>query len=405
MAATAGGGGAPETGLDRELAAGLAAARRAGLFRELHPLSTGPGPWVYREGRRCLNLASNNYLGLATHPEVVAAARAALEVYGAGAGASRLVTGDLEIHRQLEEVLASLKGAEAALVFPSGYAANVGVLTALAGRRDHLFCDALNHASLFDGCRLSGARLHVYRHADPGHLETLLREAPAVGRRFVVTDGVFSMDGDVAPLPALVSLAERYGATLVVDDAHATAVLGPGGAGTAHLFGLGDRVPVQVGTLSKALGAQGGFVAGSRRLVEFLVNRARPFIFSTGLAPASAAAALAALRVAGREPWRRERVVELAARFRRAVAQALGPRDGVDLRGDGTPIVPVVLGDPARALRVAARLLERGVLAPAIRPPAVPRGTSRIRVSFMASHSDTDLELAVEAFATALRAG
>lgn len=340
-----------------------------------------------------LNLASNDYLGLADDPRVVAAAHHALDRWGVGAGASRLVTGHTEAHAELEHALARFKGAEAALVFSSGYAANVGVLTALAGPRDVIFVDRLNHASLFDGARLTRATLRVYRHADLDHLEALLQKAPASGQRLVVTDGVFSMDGTLAPLPGLVELCARYEALLVVDDAHATGVVGPGGRGTPAHFGVDDHVPVRIGTLSKALGTQGGFVAGSQELIDLMVNQARAFIYSTGLAPAVAAAAREALRIAASEPARRERLHHHLHTL----------HDGLEAKGytvvgvEPAPLRAVVLGEPDRALAEAERLEDVGILAPAIRPPTVPDGTARLRLAPRATHTDADIRRVLDA--------
>lgn len=379
------------------MAEALSTLAAKGLLRNLRTLSSGPDPWVEYEGRRLLHLASNNYLGLATEPRVVEAAAEAARRYGAGAGASRLMTGHTDLHAALEADLAAWKGTEAALVFPTGFAANLGVLTALAGPRDAIFADALNHASLIDGARLCRATVRYYRHGDLDHLEHLIRKTRCRGRRLIVTDGVFSMDGDLAPLPGLVEIAERHEALLVVDDAHGTGVLGPDGAGTAAHFGLSGRIPVQIGTLSKALGAQGGFVAGSRELIDYLINRARPFIYSTGIAPPVAAAARTALALVRQEPERRARLRE-NARWLRQRLQAMGLRL---VPAADTPILAVLIGEAEAALAFSQRLLEAGVLVPAVRPPAVPPGTSRLRVSVMATHTAEDLAMAAEAFARA----
>lgn len=345
-------------------------------------------------GEATINLASNDYLGLAVDERVIAAARQALGRWGVGAGASRLITGHRRPHEQLEEALAAFKGAERALVFSSGYAANVGVLTALAGPRDHLFLDRLNHASLYDGARLTHGQVRIYRHSEPEHLEELLQRAPARGKRFIVTDGVFSMDGELAPLPALVELAERYEALLVVDDAHGTGVVGPGGRGTAAHFGLQDDVPVRIGTLSKALGAQGGFVVGSEALISVLVNDARAFVYSTGLAPALAAAAQEALRIVRGAPERRRRLQRHLSTLRTGLRER-----GYDLFGSApAPLLAVRLGTPAAALEHAERLGEAGITAPAIRPPTVPEGTSRIRLAPRASHSEEAMQRILDAF-------
>lgn len=343
------------------------------------------------DGREAVLFAGNDYLGLASHPAVVAAASGALDEHGASAGASRLVTGNHPLYRELEAALAALKGKEAALVFPSGYMANLGLLAALAGPGDTLFMDRLNHASLYDGWRLSRAELKRYRHGDLNSLEAMLgRQGQQVvdGGRFIVTDGVFSMDGDLAPLPQLKQLAGEHGCLLVVDDAHGTGVLGPDGQGTAAHLGV--ELELEMGTLSKALGSLGGFVAGSRELVDFLVNRARPFIFTTGLPPAAVAAANAAVRLLGEEGWRRERVLKLAARARTELVAA-----GMDIPDGFTPIIPIIVGSEETAVRLADLCLERGVFVPAIRTPAVPRGQARLRMTVSAAHGDGELDRAI----------
>ncbi|HXZ62206.1 MAG TPA: 8-amino-7-oxononanoate synthase [Acidimicrobiales bacterium] len=333
-----------------------------------------------------VSFASNDYLGLSAHPAVVRAAHEALERWGAGAGASRLVTGSRPVHRELEEALADWKGTEAAVVFPTGFAANIGVLTTLGSPGVRLLSDELNHASIVDGCRLSRASLVVYRHGDLGHLEELLVEGAGAGTpSLVVTDTVFSMDGDVACLEQLLALCARHGALVVLDEAHA--VLGP------HLPAGSERsgAPVvRVGTLSKTLGSLGGFVAASRDVVDLLVNRARPYIFSTAPTPADAGAALAALRV-----LRAAEGAALTARLGSLVARLVDA--GLAPPGHPSPIVPVVLGSEERALEASAALLERGLWVPAIRPPTVPAGTSRLRVTLSATHSDDDVQRLVDA--------
>jgi len=372
----------------------LARLAEKGLRRSLRALSTGSEARVRIGDRTYLNLASNNYLGLATDERVIEAARAAALKYGVGAGSSRLISGNLEIHEELESELAGFKRAPGAKVFPTGYSTSVGVLTALCGPGDAIFPDALIHASLIDGCRLSRANRHLYRHADAGHLAQLLRSTPVTGQRFIVTDGVFSMDGDVAPLMDLVDLARRYDATLVVDDAHGTGVLGPQGRGSVEALGLGNKVAVRIGTLSKALGSQGGYVVGSEALSDLMIHRARSFIYSTALAPPLASAALTALRISLEEDWRREKL--------RDNARVL--RDGLDALGykfTGSvevPMVVAVLGSPNASVTLAAHLAERGILAPAIRPPTVPEGTSRIRMTPMATQTEEDMKEALAAF-------
>ncbi len=384
----------PPPSLDAE----LAALDAAGLRRRLRALEGAPDTEVLLDGRPVLLLCSNNYLGLATHPALRAAAAAAIERWGCGAGASRLVSGHSALHAEVEAKLAAFKGTEAALLFPSGYQANIGAITTLVGRGDHVYSDALNHASIVDGCRLSRATVHVYPHRDTRGLEAMLAATPPGGRRLVVTDSVFSMDGDRAPLAALVDVARAHGAELMVDEAHATGVLGPRGAGLAEECGLVERIAVHMGTLGKALGGAGAYVAGSQVLVELLVNRARSFVYTTGLAPAAVAGAGAALDVVAAEPERRARLAENAARLR-AGLRALG----LDARGD-TQVVPVVIGDNARAMAFADALLARGVLVSAIRPPTVPAGTARLRVTPIATHTAAHVARALDAFAAAARA-
>lgn len=381
------------------LAEELDRIRAAGLHRRLRTFAGPQAPRAQVDGRPLILLASNAYLGLNTHPEVVAAAAAAVAEFGTGSGGSRLITGTSTLHRQLEAELAALKGTEDAVLFGTGYQANVGAITALVGPEDLILTDKLNHASIIDACRLSQARMRVYRHNDVERLAALLaRERPGHRRCLIVTDGVFSMDGDVAPLPEICALAEQHEALVMVDDAHGTGVLGPRGGGTVEQFGLHGRVHVQMGTLSKALASQGGFVAGSALLCEYLRNRARPFIFSTAPEPAAVAAALAALAVLRREPERLERL-RTNARKLRAGLTSLGYRV---LPGE-TPILPVLVGEPGPALALAAALEEAGAFAPAIRPPSVPPGTSRLRVSVMATHTEADLNTALAAFAAAGR--
>lgn len=390
---------ARRSSLDRTLAARLEERGARSVRRRLRPLEGGIGPRVTVGGRSVLQLCSNDYLGLAAHPAVTrAAADAALE-YGAGAGSARLIAGTSPLHEALERDLARLKGTTAALALSSGYHANTGVLPILAGAGDAIFSDELNHASLIDGCRLSRAVVRVYRHADPAHLDRLLREAGGFQRRLIVTETVFGMDGDLAPLAELTALARRHDAWTVVDEAHATGVFGPGGGGLVSELGLTGAVDVQIGTLGKALGSLGGYVAGSAALVDWVVNAARPFVYTTALPPAAAAAARAAVALLAAEPERRERVRSHAARLRERLT-ALGYRLGAGR----APILPVLVGDAGTAVRLADALLARGVLAPAIRPPTVPEGTARLRVTPTAAHTADDLDEALDAFAAAGRA-
>ncbi len=373
-----------------------------GLFRKPKLIGGPIGPRVLIEGRETLLFCTNDYLGLANHPAVKNAAKRAVDEYGAGAGASRLVAGTLPIHVQLEGALAALKGTEAALAFGSGYLANIGVVSALMREGDVIYSDELNHASIIDACRLSRAAIKVVPHRDARALEKMLApsglQETADGRGLIVTDGVFSMDGDIAPLPELAAAASEFDCYLMVDDAHATGVVGPGGKGTTAHFGLEGSVDIQMGTLSKALGSYGAFVAGSRELIDFLVNRARSFIFTTALPPASAAAALEALRVIEREPERRERLWRNAALLKEGLTSA-----GFDVGSSDTFIIPVIIGGARECVRMAEALLEEGVFAQAIRPPTVPEGASRLRVVPMSEHTTADVESALDAFARAAR--
>jgi len=371
----------------------LDALEAAGLRRRPVTVEGPQGPRVRVGGRDCLCFCSNNYLGLAGHPALVRAARAAAEAHGWGAGASRLISGTMSPHRELEEAVARFKRAEATLVFPTGYMANVGAIPALVGRGDDVFCDRLNHASVFDGCRLSGANLRVYPHQDAGELDRLLGRR-ARKRALVVTDTVFSMDGDLAPLPDLVDVCERRGAVLMIDEAHATGVLGPTGRGAAEHFGVEGRVPVVMGTLSKAVGSLGGYVAGSRDLIELLVNRARSFIYTTALPPAVCAASLAGLRLIEDEPERREALWARARQLQEGLE-----RLGFEVGGTETPITPLLVGEAAAAAGLSRALLDRGILAPAIRPPTVPDGTARLRLTPIATHTEADVAELLSALA------
>ncbi len=368
--------------IDRE----LEALEAKGLRRTLEPLQGAQGPVVEVGGRRLVNLCSNDYLGLASDPRLVAAAMEATRREGAGAGAARLVAGDLPVHGLLERRLAAFKGTQAALLFSSGYHANAGVLAALVDREDAIFSDRLNHASIVDGCRLSLAKMHRYPHCDLGALSRLLSGTRA-RRKLVVTDAVFGMDGDAAPLSEIADLCQRHGAMLYLDEAHATGILGSSGAGWAEAEGVTDRVDVIMGTLGKALGSFGAFVAGSRPLTDWLTSRARTFIFTTALPPAPCGAALAALDVVAGEPERRARLHALAARMKAGLAAL-----DFDVSRVVAPIFPVVLGEEALALEASRRMRERGWFVRAIRPPTVPAGTSRLRVSLTAAHTEEQVD-------------
>jgi 8-amino-7-oxononanoate synthase len=361
-------------------------------------LVAGPqGPRVLLDGRRVLLLCSNNYLGLADHPSVREAAALAAMRYGVGAGASRLVSGNMTLHRRLEERLADFKRTESCLLFGSGYLANTGVIAALARRGDVVFSDELNHASIVDGCRLARAETFVYDHLDIDHLRWGLEEAGGRGS-LIVTDGLFSMDGDIAPLAEIVELAHRYDARVLVDEAHATGALGPGGRGTVAAAGLSGEVDVIVGTLGKALGGYGAYVCCSDELARYLTNSARTLIFSTGPSPPAVAAALAALVVIKEEPRRIERLGHNARVLRSALVD-----EGFYIEDGETQIVPLVIGDSRQTLEVCERALQRGVFAQAIRPPTVPRGTSRLRLAAMATHRTAELMWAARQLAEAAR--
>lgn len=381
--------------LDTQLNNSLSYLASNHLERNLRVMTSEQGPWVELEGRRVLNLSSNNYLGLASDSRVKEASARSARLYGCGSGASRLLCGNMSLHETLEQRLAAFKGKESAVVYSSGYAANVGALSCLLGQGDYVFSDELNHASIIDGCRLSRATIEVYPHKDLSVLEQKLRESLAAApdaRRMIVVDGIFSMDGDLAPLPELVGLAEKYDAIMMVDEAHATGTFGPGGRGVAAHFGLEGRVPIIMGTLSKALGSLGGFVAGSHDLIRYLMNHSRSFIFSTALPPPSAAAALESLDILEVDPSLPEKLQSQAAYLRQQLAGL-----GFDILDSRTQIIPIVIGEPGETVETARRLLDEGVLVSALRPPTVPKGTSRLRISVMANHTREDLDFALEA--------
>ena len=359
--------------------------RQRGLYRRLRLIEGPQGPSVTLDGRPVLLLCSNNYLGLADRAEVREAAAGAALRWGAGAGASRLISGNMEPHRELERRLAAFKGYEASLLFGSGYLANTGVIAALAGRGEVVFSDELNHASIVDGCRLSRAETFVYRHGDVEHLAWGLRQA---GERaaLIVTDGVFSMDGDVAPLPELLELARRHGARLMVDEAHATGAVGPGGRGSVSAAGLNGEVDLVVGTLGKALGSYGAYACAGAETIELLVNTARPFIFSTAPPPAAAGGALAALSILEAEPELVERLQANAATLRAALGD-----EGLGVGASATQVVPVEVGAAETTMELCERALRRGVFAQGIRPPTVPEGSSRLRFTAMATHRPEEL--------------
>lgn len=374
----------------------LAELEAQGLAVHPRTLEGPTGARARFDGRDVVNLASNNYLGLANHPRMnAAAARAAAEL-GAGTGAVRTIAGTMALHRELERRFAAFKHAGSALMFQSGFTANAGTVQAILGPEDVIVSDRLNHASIIDGARLSKAEIRVFEHRDAEHADRLLAETARPGRRqLLITDGVFSMDGDIAPLPELVEVAERRGAIMMVDDAHASGVLGRGGAGTVDHFGLHGRVDIQVGTLSKAIGVLGGFIAGPRHLTEWLENRGRPYLFSTSAPPAVVAACIEALDIIRDEPERIERLWANTRWFKAGLHEL-----GFDTGASETPITPVIIGEEERAQDFARRLFEEGVFTPAIVYPTVPRGRARVRTIVTAEHTQEDLGRALEVFAS-----
>ncbi len=376
----------------------LAELERLGLGRRLRLISGPQGPTVLLEGKPVLLLCSNNYLGLADHPRVREAAADAAMRWGVGAGASRLVSGTMTIHRRLEERLAAFSGSEACVLFGSGYLANLGVIGALAGPGDTVFSDELNHASIIDGCRLSRAEVVVYRHGDMDHLEWSMHRHGGRGRRVIVTDSVFSMDGDIAPLATIAQLADSYRARVVVDEAHAIGNLGPEGRGAVAEAGLDGEIDVVVGTLGKALGSYGAYACASKEIVRYLINASRSLIFSTAPPPPAIAGALAALELLQERPHRVQRLRSNARVLRRGLAAAGFPVAETDMH-----IVPLIVGDERATMRLCQEAIERGVFAQGIRPPTVASGTSRLRLTTMASHTASDLEMAAEVLGDAAR--
>jgi len=366
--------------------------RQAGTYQRLRVLESACEPQSRFDGRDVINLASNNYLGLADHPKLVEAAVDATKKYGAGSGAVRTISGTMSIHMELERRIAAFKHTEACVVFQSGFAANAGTVSAILGPEDHIISDALNHASIIDGCRLSRAKIHVFPHKDTAAADKILQDlAGANGRKLLITDGVFSMDGDIGPLPALVEIAERHGAIMMIDDAHSSGVLGRNGRGTVDHFGLHGRVHIQVGTLSKAIGVLGGYVCGSRDLIEFLYHRARPFLFSTSHPPGVAAACLAAFEILEREPERIDTLWDNTRYFKAALKNA-----GFDTGASETPITPILVGEAKTAHAYSASLFENGLLATGIGYPTVPEGKARVRTIVTATHTREMLDKAAE---------
>ena len=386
--------------LDAKLKAQLTEREQARLYRHRQVLESPQGVDVVVNGERYVNFSSNDYLGLASHPKVIEALADGARKWGAGSGAAHLVSGHSLPHHALEEELAEFTGRARALLFSTGYMANLGAVSALLGRGDSVFEDRLNHASLIDAGILSRARLKRYGHADASELVTQL-DATDSGSKLVVTDGVFSMDGDLAPLPKLVQACQQKDAWLMVDDAHGIGVVGPQGRGSLEHFNLNtEAVPILVGTLGKAFGTFGAFVAGSETLIESLIQRARSYIYTTALPPAVAEATRASLRLIQTESWRREKLQQLVKRFRRGAIES-----GLPLMDSFTPIQPLLLGDTERALTVSQRLREQGFLISAIRPPTVPEGTARLRITFSAEHEEAHVDRLLNALLTAGAAG
>lgn len=374
----------------------LRAIRGENLFRTLTEIASGQSPEILIGGKKHILLASNNYLGLSTDPRVVKAAARALSKYGTGSGGSRLVSGSSDLHAELERKIAEFKSTEAAILFSSGYLANVGTIAALVGEGDTVFSDELNHASIIDGCRLSRASVEVYPHLDTDSLRRMVSRSRGGGKKLIVTDTVFSMDGDLTDLGEICSISERHGCMLMVDEAHAMGVLGKKGSGATEHFGVEDRVPVVMGTLSKAVGSLGGYVAGSRSLVDFIRNRVRSYIFDTALPAASVAASIEAIGIIENEPGRREHLMGLVNTFKTGLSEM-----GYQVLPSESAIVAVLTGEPEATLELAAALRELGIYTPAVRPPSVPAGKCRVRASLMATHTEDHILRALAAFKTA----
>lgn len=371
----------------------LADLRAEGLFRRMRRVEGSQGGRITLDGREALLLCSNNYLGLAGHPLLKEAAILAIEQYGAGSGSARLVSGNMGLHEALESRLAAFKESEAALLFNSGYAANIGIIPAVVGKEDVIFSDQFNHASIVDGARLSSATIVRYPHNDMAALRQLMAAHPAKGRRLIVTEGVFSMDGDMAPLPDIVAIKREFGAILMVDDAHGAGVLGANGRGSAELCGVTDGIDLQIGTLGKALGSFGAYAAVSRELFDYLVNRARSFIFSTSLPPSVLAASLSAIDLVDSSEGAalREKLAAHGRRFRAALQAA-----GFEATGSAPHIVPIFVGEAEPTMEFTRRLLVEGLFIQGMRPPTVPSGRCRLRCTLMATHAEAELEHAVE---------
>jgi 8-amino-7-oxononanoate synthase len=367
------------------------------LFRVLTELETGQSPEIEIDGKVYILLSSNSYLGLSVDPKVKKAALDALEKYGTGSGGSRLVSGSTDLHRQLEARIAKFKKTQSSILFSTGYLANVGTISSMVGPGDIVYSDELNHASIIDGCRLSKAEIRVYEHCDIEHLKSILEaDKNMCNKKLIVTDTVFSMDGDLAPLPEIAEIAEKNGCMLMIDEAHATGVLGKRGSGATEYFGIEDRVPIVMGTLSKAVGSLGGYIAGSSKLIDFIRNRTRSYIFDTSLPASCLAASLAAIDIIENEPGRREYLWKLIKKFKLGLEQI-----GLNILPSYSAVVPVLIGEAQPALGFAQKLRENGVYTPAVRPPSVPPGKCRIRATLMATHTEGQIEKALRAFENA----
>ena len=379
----------------------LSRLKDAGLYRHMSLIQGPQEPKVTVNGKDVILLCSNNYLGLANHPKVKEASISAIEKYGFGSGASRLVSGNMELHEELEQRLAGFKDTEAALVFNSGYHANIGIIPALASRGNLIFSDKLNHASIVDACILSRARLIRYPHKDMDALEKLLKKnSPLTTHHspLIITDGIFSVDGDIAPLKELSELADKYNCMLMIDDAHATGVLGESGKGTMEYFGIDNPNIIQMGTLGKALGCFGAYIVGSRKLIDYLINKARSFIYTTSLPSSVCAASIAAIDIIEDEPQLRQNLWDRIKFFRSSLVNA-----GFDIMNSETQIIPILIGKADKTVKISNNLLDKGVFVQAIRPPTVPEGTSRLRITLMATHSWDDLKYALETIEETVR--
>ena len=381
------------------LTAQMDALKQGGTYFKLRVLDDEQAPVCTYDGRKVINLASNNYLGLCNHPKLREASIAATHKYGVGSGAVRTIAGTMRIHMELEEKIAAFKNVEACVVFQSGFTANAGTVSSILGKDDFILSDELNHASIIDGARLSKAKIKVFRHKDVAHAEELLQEiANEPGRKLIITDGVFSMDGDIGPVGELATLAEKYGAIMMVDDAHASGVLGRNGRGSVDHFGAHGRVDVQVGTLSKAIGALGGYVCGSRDLIDYLYHRARPFLFSTSHPPSVAATCIAAFDILENEPERIERLWENTWYFKQQLTDAGFDVGGVTTPKSETPITPIIVGDGRRTMEFSKALFDAGVMATGIAFPTVPEGKARVRTIMTSEHTRQEIDQSLEVF-------